>query len=366
MARSSSPSAASPLPDIATNTPAADADSFPIVGIGSSAGGLEPTQQLLRAVPPDLGMAFVVIQHLSPTYESMLADILSRSTAMPVVEVHDAPAVEPNHVYVIPPNRSISLLDGRLALQPRSSVGGYYRPIDEFFGSLAQDPGHVAIGVVLSGTGNDGTAGLQAIKAEGGITFAQDGSAQQEGMPHSAIATGCVDFVLPPARIAEEIARIGKHPYVARGAFPQRAEELPVRSDVEPVLRLLQQRTGVDFSHYKFNTLFRRINRRAVLLHLENLEQYAAHLQNDPKEVEALYQDILINVTAFFRNPEAFEVLKTDVLAGLMQARGRSEPLRVWSIGCSTGEGPTPSPSASPSWGRNAVAQRPPRSMRPT
>jgi two-component system CheB/CheR fusion protein len=323
---------------VETDNRGADVAVFPIVGIGASAGGLEATQQLLRALPPNLGMAFVVIQHLSPTYESMLADILSRSTAMPVVEVHDEPAVEPNHVYVIPPNRSMSLSGGKLALQPRASPNGYYRPIDEFFSSLAQDPTHVAIGVVLSGTGRDGTAGLQAIKAEGGITFAQDGSAQQEGMPNSAIATGCVDFVLPPAGIAAEIARIGKHPYVALRALPHRAEELSGRSDVEPVLQLLQQRTGVDFSQYKVNTLFRRINRRAVLLHAENLEQYAAHLQNEPREVEALYQDILINVTSFFRNPEAFEVLKTEVLAPMLQKRGPSEPLRVWSIGCSSGE----------------------------
>ena len=189
--------------------------SFSIVGIGASAGGLEAFTQLLKALPADTGMAFVLVQHLAPTHASALAEILSRSTKMPVLEVHDEPTVEPNHVYVIPPARSMVIAGGTLQLLPREG-GGVHRPIDRFFRALAEDRRHQAIGVVLSGTASDGTLGLEAIKAEGGITFAQDATAQHEGMPHSAIASGCVDFVLPPNEIAREIIRIGQHPYARR------------------------------------------------------------------------------------------------------------------------------------------------------
>ena len=182
---------------------------FPIVGVGASAGGLEAFTQLLKALPSDTGMAFVLVQHLAPTHASALAEILSRATKMSVTEVHDESTVEPNHVYVIPPDRSMVIALGALQLLPREGQG-LHRPVDQFFRSLAEDRRHQAIGVVLSGTASDGTLGLEAIKAEGGITFAQDATAQHEGMPHSAIASGCVDFVLPPDEIAREIVRIGK------------------------------------------------------------------------------------------------------------------------------------------------------------
>ena len=184
--------------------------SFPIVGVGASAGGLEAFTQLLKALPADTGMAFVLVQHLAPTHASALAEILARATKMRVMEVHEEATVEPNHVYVIPPDRSMIIAGGALQLLPRE--GGVHRPIDQFFRALAEDQGDHAIGVVLSGTATDGTLGLEAIKGEGGITFAQDATAQHEGMPHSAIASGCVDFVLPPDEIAREIVRIGQHP----------------------------------------------------------------------------------------------------------------------------------------------------------
>lgn len=185
-----------------------DQAAFPIVGVGASAGGLEAFTQLLQALPTDTGMAFVLVQHLAPTYPSALAEILSRATTMPVTEVHDEPTVEPNHVYVIPPDRSMIIARGTLQLLPREGRG-VHRPVDQFFRSLAEEHHHRAIGVVLSGTASDGTLGLEAIKGEGGITFAQDATAQYEGMPHSAIASGCVDLVLPPDEIAREIVRIG-------------------------------------------------------------------------------------------------------------------------------------------------------------
>ncbi|HVI86612.1 MAG TPA: chemotaxis protein CheB, partial [bacterium] len=198
--------------------PREEALSFPVVGVGASAGGLEAFTQMLRALPVDTGMAFVLVQHLAPTHGSMLTEILSRATSMPVAEVQDQMPVEPNHVYIIPPGTNMVISRGVLQLSPRTETRGQHRPIDPFFRSLAEDQGHKAIGVILSGTATDGTLGLEAIKAEGGITFAQDDTAQHDSMPRSAITAGCVDFVLPPDEIAKEIARIGRHPNVAPAA----------------------------------------------------------------------------------------------------------------------------------------------------
>jgi len=307
---------------------------FPIVGIGASAGGLGPYSQLLGALPADTGMGFVLIQHLDPTHPSMLREILSRQTPMPVAEVTDEMAVQPNHVYVIPPGVTMGIEGGILRLSPRTEVRGQHRPIDHFFESLAEDQRHKAIGVILSGSATDGTLGVEAIKAEGGITFAQDATAQHTSMPESAVGAGCVDFVLPPARIAQEIVRISRHPYVASGVD----EALPVRLPLKPILDHLRTATGVDFTHYKRHTLYRRIVRRAVLHKLEGLDEYATILRNNPDETAALYQDALIGVTSFFRNPEAFEVLKSRIFPKLTQDRSRHEPMRIWSLGCSTGE----------------------------
>jgi two-component system CheB/CheR fusion protein len=309
---------------------------IPIVGIGASAGGLDAFTEMLRALPTNTGMAFVVIQHLDPTHASMLTEILSRATGMPVSEVVDQMVVEANRVYVIPPGVTMGLSRGRLQLTPRGEAG-QHRPIDHFLRALAEDQGHRAIGVILSGSATDGTLGLEAIKAEGGITFAQDESAVHSSMPTSAVAAGCVDFVLSPAAIAEEIARISRHPYVRSGA-----EVMLSAPGSEPsfnrVIDQLRLATGVDFSSYKRNTLLRRITRRAVLHKLDGLREYARFLQGDPAEAEALYQDVLISVTSFFRNPEAFEVLKSKVFPRLVADRSRHDPVRIWSIGCSTGE----------------------------
>lgn len=308
--------------------------SFPIVGVGASAGGLEAFTQLLQALPGDTGMGFVLVQHLAPSHPSALAEILARAAKMPVMEVHDEPTIEPNHVYVIPPDRSMIMAGGKLQLLPRASHGAHH-PIDQFFRTLAEVQRHQAIGVVLSGTATDGTLGLEAIKAEGGITFAQDATAQHAGMPHSAIASGCVDFVLSPDEIAAEIIRIARHPYSVPETVAREKSDKP---NLAHVVQLLRHATGVDFSGYKFNTLYRRVTRRMVFQKISDLAEYVQYLRQMPAEVDALYQDILISVTSFFRDPEAFEALKSSVFPRLLEGSSRNDPVRIWTLGCSTGE----------------------------
>ena len=307
---------------------------FSIVGVGASAGGLDAFTQLLKALPIDTGMSFVLVQHLAPSHPSALAEILGRATSMPVTEVQGEPEVEPNQVYVIPPDRSMTIVAGCLQLLPREGRGAHH-PIDQFFRSLAEELQHRAIGVVLSGTATDGTLGLEAIKAEGGITFAQDSTAQHEGMPHSAIASGSVDFVLPPSEIAKEIARIAQHPYTVPEGRTHEPEDKP---RLAQVVQILHHATGVDFTHYKFNTLYRRVTRRMVFQKMTSLLEYVPYLRKTAAEVEALYQDILINVTSFFRDPESFEALKAHVFPGLIKDRSPNDPVRLWTLGCSTGQ----------------------------
>ncbi|MCW1921704.1 ATP-binding protein [Luteolibacter arcticus] len=309
---------------------------FPVVGVGASAGGLEALRQLLAALPPDTGMGFVIVQHLAPERESSLAEILSRATKMPVCEVSEAcgePEVEADHVYVSPPGCELIIEGGKLRLLPQERNARHHG-IDQFFRALAEDCGHKAIGVVLSGAMSDGTLGLESIKAEGGITFAQDESAEHVSMPRSAVASGCVDFVLPPAEIAREIARIARHPYVAP-ADRAAIEEEPGHARIAEIVN---RAMGVDFTHYKSNTLHRRITRRMVLHKMDSVKDYEDHLMKSPEEIEALYQDILINVTSFFRDPEAFGALSEKVFPKLLEGRSRQDPLRIWTLGCSTGE----------------------------
>jgi two-component system CheB/CheR fusion protein len=279
-------------------------------------------------------MAFVLIGHLDPKHVSLLTELLSKSTRMPVREISDKMRIEPNHVYVIPPNANVSISDGSLLLEPRSVP---YMPIDRFLRSLAEDQGNKAIGVILSGTASDGTLGLKAIKAEGGITFAQDErTAKYDGMPRSAIQAGCVDFVLPPESIAQELARLCRHPYVAP---TPNVEGLPdSEQQFGPIFNMLRNATGVDFAYYKHATIRRRILRRMALHKMERIEQYIEHLRKTPGELNSLFQDILINVTSFFREPITFDTLKEKVLPLLLQNRPPDDPLRVWVPGCATGE----------------------------
>lgn len=311
-----------------------------MVGIGASAGGLEAFSQLLKGLPSDSGAAFVLVQHLDPIHESMLSTLLARETPLPVTEVIDGIPVQPNHVYVIPPNANMAILHGHLHLLPRATEPGPSLPIDYFFRSLAADQGSKAIGVILSGTASDGVLGLKEIKAAGGITFSQDeSSAKYGGMPHSAIASGCVDFILPPKKIAAELARIGRHPYLTPPPGVVAEEGLPRGGkDFDKILILLRNRTGDDFTYYKQSTIKRRIKRRMLLHKVDRLPVYLKYLQDTPEELDALHQDILINVTSFFRDPEAFEHLKQHVFPNILKVRGSSGSFRIWVPGCSTGE----------------------------
>jgi two-component system, chemotaxis family, CheB/CheR fusion protein len=314
-----------------------------VVGVGASAGGLEAFTQLLTHLPVSTGMAFVMVMHLDPKHESILTELLAKATRMPVSEVQDGMAVAPDHVYVIPRNTSMAIEGGALRLRPRQEGRGQYRPIDSFLQSLAEDQNTRAIGVILSGTATDGTLGLEAIKAEGGITFAQDSkSAKFDSMPRSAIAAGCVDFILSPEEIANELARISRHPYIAPATIAEpdveETEQPAGKNGFNKILALLRQATGVDFSLYKTNTLHRRVRRRMILNKMDGLEEYARYLGENAEEVENLYQDILINVTSFFRNPEAFEVLKEKIFPRIVEHRASDEPVRIWVAGCSTGE----------------------------
>jgi two-component system, chemotaxis family, CheB/CheR fusion protein len=317
---------------------------FPVVGVGASAGGLEAFRKLLAALPVDTGMAYVLVQHLDPRHESILAELLAKGSRMPVSEVKGDTAVEPNHVYVTPGRQDVTIQDGLLKLIPRTRTRGQHMPIDTFLRTLAEAQGNKAIGVILSGTASDGTFGIQAIKAQGGIVFAQDPStAAYDGMPRSAIASGCVDLVLPPARIAQELSRLNRHPYVITPPREEEPGEPPPSKErgkhgLETILAALRKASGADFSAYKPATIKRRIARRMALVHFDKLEDYARYLEGHPDEVQALYQDCLITVTSFFRDPEAFRALCEKVLPGLLKARPAGAPLRVWVPACATGE----------------------------
>ena len=346
--------------------PASGRKSFPIVGIGASAGGLEAFTRLLQGLPWDTGMGFVLVQHLDPAHESVLAALLARCTSLPVCEITDNQMVEPDHIYVIPPNASLAITHGRLRLQRRKDSDQAQEVIDSFLVSLAQDQRERAIGVVLSGAASDGTAGLETIKAEGGITFAQDESAKYDSMPRSAVAAGCVDFVLSPEGIALELARLARHPLVtgagtpapgtsARGvaapssstaagdetapAASERGGRPPLRTETgfQEILVRLREHSTIDFSLYRPSTIERRIRRRMVLNRAETVEDYADALRGNATELEALCADLLISVTSFFRDPEVFAELKRKVFPKLMPPQ-RREPARVWVPGCSTGE----------------------------
>src|SRR6266849_1022863 len=330
--------AAEPSPERAERRASAERR-FPIVAVGAAAGGLEAFNQLLRNLPARPGMGFVFVQHLDPTHGSMLRDLLARTSPMPVCEVEDGMAVEPNQVYVIRPNTDLCIEDGVLRVFPRAEVRGHHMPVDFFFRALATDQGSFAIGVVLSGTASDGAQGLAAIKAEGGITFAQDEkSAKYGGMPHAAVSLGDVDFVLPPERIARELARIAGDP----GALEADPQVPPAEGDEElmRILAILRKSTGVDLSYYKRPNLLRRIQRRCLLQQVTALGDYIRYLQDHPAEVDALHRDILINVTSFFRDDVALEGLRTHVFPALLKDRPRDAPVRVWVPGCATGEEP--------------------------
>src|SRR6202789_4014122 len=336
--------------------------SFPIVAIGASAGGLEAYKEFLHALPLDTGMAFVLIQHLDPSHESMLTEIIAKSTKMPVEEVKSGVTIQPNRVYVIPPNALMALAGGVFQLSPRGKTPGQHLAVNFFMHSLAQERKSGAIAIVLSGTGADGTAGMEDIKAEGGITFAQDpATAKYDGMPRSAIDSGCADFILAPKDMAKELRRIQHHPYVHLEKPEEEdssAEKPGAESGAEPediglpssdpssshardfgaVLAQLRKSSGVDFSQYKPNTIHRRALRRMLLLKVDSLRDYATYLKEHIEEGEKLFDDILIPVTSFFRDFEAFEALKAEVYPAIVKDKDNKGTIRMWAPGCSTGE----------------------------
>src|SRR5216117_2933438 len=313
----------------------------PVVGIGGSAGGFEATMELLRHLPARNGMTFVVVQHLDPHHVSKLASLLGRATAMPVIEIAKTTKPEPNTVYVQPSNKCVIVQDGALVLVGRTQHVNV--AIDQFFESLAEACGSRGIGVLLSGTGSDGTAGLRAIKVAGGLTFAQDEqTAKFAEMPRNAIRSGFVDAVRSPREIAREIRHIVEHPYIRRSAESEseRAAKLDYQKadDRGRIFLSLKKQMGIDFTGYKLETLNRRIQRRMALHRMTKLSQYARFLRNNKKEIESLFDDLLINVTRFFRDPSLFTALRKRFLPAILKNKHRQDELRAWVPGCATGE----------------------------
>jgi two-component system CheB/CheR fusion protein len=311
-----------------------------VVAIGASAGGLEAFTELIRDVPQDTGMAFVLVQHLDPKQSSMLAELVARETKMPVTQVQDTEPIRPNTVYVIPPNKFMYVESQRLRLAPRAESRAGHMTVDYFMRSLAEEYGGRSIGVILSGTDSDGTLGMREIQAQGGVTFAQDETtAKYEGMPRSAVSAGVVDFVLPPKGIALELARISKHPFSAHVQSSDGAELVPQEhSGLSSVFQLLRKNTGLDFTYYRHTTIRRRIQRRMLVHKIERLEDYVKYLQQHPAEVSALSQDMLINVTSFFRNPKVFEAMKVTAFPAILKRHPADTPIRIWAPGCASGE----------------------------
>jgi len=313
---------------------------FSIVGVGASAGGLAAFEAFFSGMPADSdpGMAFVLVQHLAPDHKSILTELIRRYTRMQVFEVEDGMKVQPNCAYIIPPGRDMAFLNGTLQLLEPSAPRGQRLPIDFFFRSLAQDQRERAIGIVLSGTGSDGTLGIRAIKGEGGMVMAQiPASTEYDGMPRSAIATGLVDFELPPAEMPGQLMAyvsraFGRPPLLHTAPTPK------TENDLRKIFILLNAQTGHNFSLYKPSTILRRIERRMAVHQIDTMIAYVHYLQQTPAEGEALFRDLLIGVTQFFRDPETFNVIEEQVIPKLFAGKPATSVLRVWSPGCSTGE----------------------------
>ncbi len=347
IARRAARSDVAPLPAVTVETVPVGGDGPPdetladqsltVVGIGASAGGLDAFVQLVHALPRSSGLAFVLVQHMAPQHDSALPELLAAQSRIPVSQVVDGVLLEPDHIYVNPPNAELKL-DGRtVRLVPRPTDRSQYTPIDAFFRSLASDAGERAIAVVLSGTASDGSSGLGDVKAAGGITIAQrPETAKYDGMPRAAIATGMIDLVLAPADIGQALVQIGSHATLRRSDDAIDGDSRAKLFD--RILALLRNGVGVDFRQYKRPTIERRVTRRMVLHRFSRLEQYVSFLEKNPLEVQALFQDVLILVTRFFRDPDAFEMLRSSALPRIVDQRKDDGPIRAWIAGCSTGE----------------------------
>lgn len=311
---------------------------FPVLGIGASAGGLDAFKKFFNAMPPESGMAFVLIQHLDPSHESITADLLARHTIMKVVQIQDRMPVEPNHVYVIPPNKNLSIQNGVLRLIDPTQPHGMRLPIDFFFRSLAEDQQERALCAILSGTGTDGSLGLKAIKGNGGMVMAQSPeTAQFDGMPRSAIDTDMVDFIVPVEEMPGILIKYIEH---AHELMEPGLSESTAADQLDLIMDRLRSHTNYDFRCYKKGTLMRRIERRMGLNHMDDFAEYTRLLQNDDKEASQLFKDLLISVTNFYREPEAYKLLEREVIQEIVRQKGAEEPIRVWVPGCATGEEP--------------------------
>ena len=331
--RQKRPAATSPKP--AATPPARGM--FPIVGIGASAGGLEALEQLLGHVPAGSGMAFVIVQHLDPTHKGAMPELLQRATGMRVAQVKDRTQVRPDCVYIIPPNKDMTILHGVLHLLEPVTPRGLRLPIDFFLRSLAQDRQERSVGVILSGMGSDGTLGLRAIKEKAGVVLVQDpATAKFDSMPRSAIDAGLADIVAAAAELPEKIIAYLKHtPIAARTEAPREGK---TQSALEKIVVLLRDQTGNDFSLYKHNTLYRRIERRMGIHQIDKMPAYVRYLQENSQELNLLFKELLIGVTNFFRDPAAWEQLRTEAMPALLASRPAGQVLRAWVPGCSTGE----------------------------
>ncbi len=292
-------------------------ENFPIVGIGASAGGLAAFEAFFRHMPAetDLGMAFVLVQHLAPDHTSLLGELIQRFTHMHVYDVEDGMVVQRNSVYIIPPNKDLAIFHGRLHLLEPIAPRGIHLPIDRFFPLAGAGEGGRAIGIVLSGAGSDGALGVRAIKEVGGMVMAQaPATAEYDSMPRSAIATGLVDYVLPPEEMPAQLLAYVQHTVVHADAGSRRRRPIPRRNALQKIFLLLRAQTRHDFSDYKQNTILRRIERRMVIHQLDSLADYVRYLQQTPQEVAILFRELLIGVTRFFRDAEAFAAVKTQVI----------------------------------------------------
>ena len=311
---------------------------FPIVGIGASAGGLETLEAFFFKMPPEANMAFVIIQHLSPNFKSIMASLLAKHTRMTVSEIEDGTTLVPNCVYLTPPNKNVAVFNRTLHLMEPVKSGAINMPIDFFFRSLSEDQKEKAIGIIVSGTASDGTLGIKAIKGEGGMVMAQDPeTAKYDGMPRSAIGTGLVDFILPVERMPETLISYVKHPLL-KPIGKNKFADTTTQNQFLKVFTLIRSATGHDFSQYKQTTIRRRVERRLAVHQIDKLTDYITYLQKNPLEIDALFKDLVIGVTSFFRDPEAYQVLEQKVLPNLLQGRKPDDPLRCWVVGCSTGE----------------------------
>jgi two-component system, chemotaxis family, CheB/CheR fusion protein len=312
-------------------------NTFPIIGIGASAGGLEALELFLKHVPEGSDLAFVIVQHLDPTHKGILVELLQRTTRIPVAQVRDRQKVAPDHVYVIPPNKDMSILHGVLHLLEPAAPRGLRLPIDFFFRSLSDDCEARSIGVILSGMGSDGTLGLRAIKEKAEVIFVQaPSSAKFDGMPRSAFDAGLADVVVPAEQLPGRIIEYLKHAPLIAQSDPSR--ESKGQSALEKVFILLRAQTGHDFSPYKKSTIYRRVERRMGLHQIDKITTYVRFLRENPQEIELLSKDLLIGVTSFFRDSPAWEQLKEEAIPALLEAHPKGGALRVWTAGCSTGE----------------------------